>query len=240
MSSDSPLPPLRGEMSQSDRGGAAGDDQIGPTGREPPSAFGISPARGEKGSYASVSPRGSYRRLRGPSPAPPNTPIQSLTRLPTRIRILHTQLPLRVQNQKPINLLPLPQRLHILNHSDNLRTRQLILKRRHIAAKAKPQPALTNDPVQHSIRVMPGMSLTVQRRRRQAAVIISHPPVIDTLTLRAVTHRACRRENLLARAIPSVRRHIRRYLLRFRRACGTSHRQSSGDAQAQNDNDSQC
>ena len=44
-------------------GGSAGDDQIGPTGREPPSAFGISPARGEKGSCASVSARGERAEL---------------------------------------------------------------------------------------------------------------------------------------------------------------------------------
>ena len=42
------LPPLRGEMSRSDRGGSSDSDQIGLELGSPPSAFGISPARGEK------------------------------------------------------------------------------------------------------------------------------------------------------------------------------------------------
>ena len=45
----SPLPPLRGEMSRSDRGGSDCNHTDGVTGGEPPSAVGISPARGEKG-----------------------------------------------------------------------------------------------------------------------------------------------------------------------------------------------
>ncbi len=59
----SPLsPPCGGRCHGVTEGGSAGDDQIAATGREPPSAFGISPARGEKGSYASISCRGSCRR----------------------------------------------------------------------------------------------------------------------------------------------------------------------------------
>ena len=52
-------------MSQSDRGGAAGDAQMRPTGRKPPSAFGISPARGEKGSYASTHSQGELPKAEG-------------------------------------------------------------------------------------------------------------------------------------------------------------------------------
>ena len=43
-----PLSPLRGEMSRSDRGGSAASDQIGLEMGSPPSAFGISPARGRR------------------------------------------------------------------------------------------------------------------------------------------------------------------------------------------------
>ena len=51
-----PLSPLlQGEMSRSDRGGSADNEQIGIPNRGPPSAFGISPARGEKGSFSKVS-----------------------------------------------------------------------------------------------------------------------------------------------------------------------------------------
>ena len=53
----SPLPPCGGRW-QSDRGGSAASDQIGLEIGSPPSAFGISPARGGEGTYSKVSLRG--------------------------------------------------------------------------------------------------------------------------------------------------------------------------------------
>ena len=62
---DSSLPPLRGEMSRSDRGGVRRQRPDRPCDGEPPSAFGISPARGAKGTYSRGSRRDEHARRGG-------------------------------------------------------------------------------------------------------------------------------------------------------------------------------
>ncbi len=56
-------------MSRSDKGGgSAARDQIGDEIGRPPSAYGISPARGEKRSFSKVSLRGKLPKAEGGSP----------------------------------------------------------------------------------------------------------------------------------------------------------------------------
>ena len=51
-------PPCGGRGHGVTEGGSAASDQIGLEMGSPPSAFGISPARGAKGTYSKVSERG--------------------------------------------------------------------------------------------------------------------------------------------------------------------------------------
>ena len=201
-------------MSRSDRGGVAGDDQISIAIGNPPLPSASPPPGGRKGvthrslagGAATFVPRSP---LQGELPkaegVPPRlTRAQNLAphsdrRLPTlrRIRIHRAQLPLRIQNPEPIDLLPLPQRLHILNHSNNLIPTELIFERRHIAAKPNSQAAFAHHPKQQAIPVMPRVSLTIQRGRRQPTILIPLHPILRAFTRLAMAGRARRGEYLL-------------------------------------------
>ena len=125
---------------------------------------------------------------------------------PVGERIVHAHVRLGFSNRQTTADLVFPQALDVGNHRDDFFVAELSSERGHGALEVGQEnrvflylSTLLDDSVQVAVRVVPCVTIAVERRGGHGAVGIGDVPVRLPLPLRSVASRADRGEDLLSR-----------------------------------------